>query len=69
MVENAKACVLQWAGHAGYVTEKFSELLARQALVDVTLVCEGQKLRVHKLVLASNSMYFEVCLANIFIIQ
>ncbi|XP_076675268.1 uncharacterized protein LOC143372672 isoform X1 [Andrena cerasifolii] len=65
MVENAKACVLQWAGHAGYVTEKFSELLARQALVDVTLVCEEQKLCVHKLVLASNSMYFEEILQDL----
>nr|XP_003708679.1 PREDICTED: uncharacterized protein LOC100879616 isoform X2 [Megachile rotundata] len=59
MVESTDICVLQWAGHARFITEKFSELLARQALVDVTLVCEGQKLRVHKLVLASNSTYFE----------
>ncbi|XP_076764441.1 uncharacterized protein LOC143431526 isoform X2 [Xylocopa sonorina] len=59
MVENAMSCVLQWAGHATHITEKFSELLTRQALVDVTLVCEEQKLCVHKLVLASNSTYFE----------
>lgn len=59
MVEIPKDCVLQWAGHAEYVTERFSGLLARQALVDVTLVCDEQKLRVHKLVLASNSIYFE----------
>ncbi|XP_068968284.1 uncharacterized protein [Bombus flavifrons] len=59
MVESTKCCVLQWADHARYITEKFSGLLARQALVDVTLVCEEQKLRVHKLVLASNSTYFE----------
>ncbi|KAK2588026.1 hypothetical protein KPH14_004100 [Odynerus spinipes] len=59
MGENHNHCVLQWAGHAGYVAERFSGLLARQALVDVTLICEEQKLRVHKLVLASNSMYFE----------
>jgi len=60
MVEIPKDCVLQWAGHAGYITERFSGLLARQALVDVTLICDEQKLRVHKLVLASNSIYFEV---------
>ncbi|KAL6259504.1 hypothetical protein P5V15_009422 [Pogonomyrmex californicus] len=59
MVEIPKDCVLQWAGHAGYITERFSGLLARQALVDVTLICDEQKLRVHKLVLASNSIYFE----------
>ncbi|XP_026297494.1 MATH and LRR domain-containing protein PFE0570w isoform X1 [Apis mellifera] len=59
MVENAKCCVLQWTDHPKYITEKFSGLLARQALVDVTLVCEDQKLRVHKLILASNSIYFE----------
>ena len=60
MGENEKEFVLQWDGHAGYVTERFSGLLARQALVDVTLICEEQKLRVHKLVLASCSLYFEV---------
>ncbi|XP_031834102.1 uncharacterized protein LOC116427655 isoform X2 [Nomia melanderi] len=60
MVESFNPCVLQWVGHGEYVTQKFSELLARQTLVDVTLVCEEQKLRVHKLVLASNSTYFEV---------
>ncbi|KAF7391580.1 hypothetical protein HZH68_011123 [Vespula germanica] len=59
MVENSNHCVLEWAGHAGYVAERFSGLLARQAFVDVTLICEEQKLRVHKLVLASNSTYFE----------
>ncbi|KAL0132214.1 hypothetical protein PUN28_000179 [Cardiocondyla obscurior] len=59
MVETPRDCVLQWAGHAGYITERFSGLLARQALVDVTLICDEQKLRVHKLVLASNSIYFE----------
>ncbi|XP_054004707.1 uncharacterized protein LOC128890314 isoform X1 [Hylaeus anthracinus] len=64
MVEDSKTCVLQWAGHAGYVTEKFSELFARQAFVDVTLVCEEQKLRVHKMVLASNSTYFEEILQH-----
>lgn len=62
MVDIPKDCVLQWAGHAGYITERFSGLLARQALVDVTLICDEQKLRVHKLVLASNSIYFEVCI-------
>ncbi|XP_061932974.1 uncharacterized protein LOC107993218 isoform X3 [Apis cerana] len=59
MVENAKCCVLQWTDHPKYITKKFSGLLARQVLVDVTLVCEDQKLRVHKLILASNSIYFE----------
>lgn len=61
MVESGREYVLQWPGHAAYVTERFSGLLARQALVDVTLLCEEQKLRVHKLVLASCSLYFEVC--------
>ncbi|CAD1470044.1 unnamed protein product, partial [Heterotrigona itama] len=62
MVERAKHCVLQWADHARYISEKFSRLLAHQALVDVTLVCEEQKLCVHKLVLASNSTYFKKAL-------
>ncbi|XP_043289797.1 uncharacterized protein [Venturia canescens] len=59
LAENRKEYVLQWTGHAAHVTERFSGLLARQALVDVTLICQGQKLRVHKLVLASSSLYFE----------
>lgn len=64
MVESGREYVLQWPGHAAYVTERFSGLLARQALVDVTLLCEEQKLRVHKLVLASCSLYFEVCILS-----
>lgn len=61
MVESANDdYVLQWPGHAAYVTERFSKLLTQQTLVDVTLLCEEQKLRVHKLVLASCSLYFEV---------
>ncbi|XP_058791067.1 uncharacterized protein LOC131664187 isoform X2 [Phymastichus coffea] len=64
MVENDKEYVLQWPGHAAYVSERFSGLLARQTLVDITLICEEQKLRVHKLVLASCSLYFEEMLAE-----
>ena len=64
MVESGREYVLQWPGHAAYVTERFSGLLARQTLVDVTLICDEQKLRVHKLVLASCSLYFEVCYLN-----
>ncbi|XP_014203704.1 zinc finger and BTB domain-containing protein 18.3 [Copidosoma floridanum] len=64
MVESGREYVLQWPGHAAYVTERFSGLLARQTLVDVTLICDEQKLRVHKLVLASCSLYFEEILAE-----
>ncbi|KAJ8681940.1 hypothetical protein QAD02_017732 [Eretmocerus hayati] len=64
MVECGREYVLQWPGHAAYVTERFSGLLARQTLVDVTLICDEQKLRVHKLVLASCSLYFEEILTE-----
>lgn len=60
MVENGEEYVIQWDAHAKHVTERFSGLFAKQALVDVTLICDDQKLRVHKLVLASCSLYFEV---------
>ncbi|XP_015108378.1 zinc finger and BTB domain-containing protein 18.3 [Diachasma alloeum] len=59
MVETGREYILQWPGHAASITERFSGLLARQALVDVTLLCQNQELRVHKLVLASCSLYFE----------
>ncbi|CAG5090394.1 Similar to bab1: Protein bric-a-brac 1 (Drosophila melanogaster) [Cotesia congregata] len=59
MKETSKEYILQWSGHAASITERFSGLLAKQALVDVTLICQKQKLRVHKLVLASCSLYFE----------
>ncbi|XP_034939730.1 uncharacterized protein [Chelonus insularis] len=49
MDETGKEYILQWSGHAASITERFSGLLARQALVDVTLICQEQKLRVHKL--------------------
>ncbi|XP_046423699.1 uncharacterized protein LOC124181308 isoform X1 [Neodiprion fabricii] len=59
MVDSSGEYVLQWEGHASHVTERFSGLLARQSLVDITLICQEQRLRVHKLVLASCSLYFE----------
>lgn len=66
MDETGKEYILQWSGHAASITERFSGLLARQALVDVTLICQEQKLRVHKLVLASCSLYFEVITSIIY---
>ncbi|XP_046740943.1 uncharacterized protein LOC124408220 isoform X2 [Diprion similis] len=59
MVDSSGEYVLQWEGHGSHVAERFSGLLARQSLVDITLICEEQRLRVHKLVLASCSLYFE----------
>ncbi|KAF7995347.1 hypothetical protein HCN44_006454 [Aphidius gifuensis] len=59
MVEMEKEYILQWSGHAERITEKLRHYVSNQALVDVTLLCQDEKLRVHKLVLAATSEYFE----------
>uniref|UniRef100_A0ABD2W4F1 BTB domain-containing protein n=1 Tax=Trichogramma kaykai TaxID=54128 RepID=A0ABD2W4F1_9HYME len=59
MMETGTDYVLQWPGHPTYVTERFSGLFAKQKMVDLTLICDDEKLKVHKLVMAASSLYFE----------
>nr|WBB44920.1 tramtrack p88 [Chrysogorgia stellata] len=50
---------LKWNNHQSNLVGVFDSLLQAEALVDVTLSCEGQTLRAHKLVLSACSPYFQ----------
>ncbi|XP_046406970.1 protein bric-a-brac 1-like isoform X3 [Ischnura elegans] len=49
---------LRWNNHQSNLLGVFSQLLQDEALVDVTLACEGHSLRAHKVVLSACSAYF-----------
>lgn len=49
---------LKWTNHTHSVLQTLSEHLQDELLVDVTLSCEGQFLKAHKVVLSSCSPYF-----------
>ncbi|XP_067128988.1 sex determination protein fruitless-like [Centruroides vittatus] len=50
---------LKWKDHQTNMLTGFEELLTSEALVDVTLACEGQSLRVHKVILSAFSPFFQ----------
>jgi len=51
---------LRWKNHQGTILSVFESFLSSQTYADVTLACEGQYIRAHKLILAACSPYFEV---------
>ncbi|XP_074108902.1 uncharacterized protein LOC141533762 [Cotesia typhae] len=55
---------LRWKYHHSNLQTMFSQLLERQAYCDVTLACEGQTLRAHKVVLSACSTYFDTILSQ-----
>ncbi|CAG0901746.1 unnamed protein product [Darwinula stevensoni] len=50
---------LRWNSHHAEMFTGFSQLRSREHLMDVTLTCERQAFRAHKLVLSAGSGYFE----------
>ncbi|KAF5272458.1 hypothetical protein FQR65_LT04926 [Abscondita terminalis] len=50
---------LKWTNHTNNILEMFSEQLLNGLLVDVTLFCDGQFIRAHKMVLSACSPYFQ----------
>ncbi|XP_046394218.1 broad-complex core protein isoforms 1/2/3/4/5-like isoform X2 [Ischnura elegans] len=50
---------LRWNNHSNNMLQVFLDQLASEALVDVTLSCEGKFLKVHRMVLSACSPYFQ----------
>uniref|UniRef100_A0AAG5DX41 BTB domain-containing protein n=1 Tax=Anopheles atroparvus TaxID=41427 RepID=A0AAG5DX41_ANOAO len=55
---------LRWKYHRSNLQVMFSQLLGRGCFCDVTLACEGQTIRAHRVVLCACSTYFENLLTN-----
>jgi len=51
---------LRWTSHQGTILSVLDALLSSESMVDVTLACEGQYIRAHKLILSACSPYFQV---------
>lgn len=50
---------MRWNNHQISVMSVFSKLLQNESLVDVTLACEGSRMKAHKVVLSACSPYFQ----------
>uniref|UniRef100_A0A1B6MU69 HMG box domain-containing protein n=1 Tax=Graphocephala atropunctata TaxID=36148 RepID=A0A1B6MU69_9HEMI len=50
---------LRWNNHTNNIIQVFAEQLTSENLVDVTISCEGQFLKAHKMVLSACSPYFQ----------
>uniref|UniRef100_A0A1B6HQT3 BTB domain-containing protein n=1 Tax=Homalodisca liturata TaxID=320908 RepID=A0A1B6HQT3_9HEMI len=50
---------LRWNNHTNNIIEVFAEQLTSESLVDVTISCEGQFIKAHKMVLSACSPYFQ----------
>ncbi|KAG1660858.1 Protein bric-a-brac 2 [Nymphon striatum] len=50
---------LKWNDYQSNFTTAFSNLFANNDMVDATLVCEGETIRVHKLILSACSSFFQ----------
>lgn len=50
---------LKWNNHLESLVSTFNQLLSEESMVDVTLYCEGQKLKAHKIMLSVSSPLFQ----------
>lgn len=50
---------LRWNNYQNNLTSCFDQLLQSKSFVDVTLACDGQSLKAHKVVLSACSPYFQ----------
>ncbi|TDG53388.1 hypothetical protein AWZ03_000203 [Drosophila navojoa] len=56
--DNQQFC-LRWNNYQSNLTNVFDELLQNESFVDVTLACDGQSIKAHKMVLSACSPYFQ----------
>ncbi|CAG0891926.1 unnamed protein product [Darwinula stevensoni] len=59
MMASSSKYNLKWNSHHVETFNSFDTLRSLEMLVDIMLLCEGQSLKAHKLVLCSGSGYFE----------
>ncbi|XP_049867430.1 zinc finger and BTB domain-containing protein 14-like [Pectinophora gossypiella] len=58
-MNNAPQFSLRWNNYVNHVTEAFNVLRFENDLVDVTLCCDGGKIKAHKMLLSACSSYFK----------
>lgn len=58
-MNNAPQYSLRWNKYVSHVTEAFNVLRFENDLVDVTLCCDGGKIKAHKMLLSACSSYFK----------
>lgn len=55
----AQQFCLRWNNYQTNLTSVFDQLLQSESFVDVTLACDGQSIKAHKIVLSACSPYFQ----------
>ncbi|XP_037083977.1 longitudinals lacking protein-like, partial [Pollicipes pollicipes] len=55
---------LKWDGFQSSITSVFDHLRQDEELVDITLCCEGQRVKAHRMMLSACSPYFRDLLKN-----
>ena len=50
---------LKWNNYLSHIMDAFEVLRNEENLVDVTLSCEGYKIKAHKMLLSACSSYFK----------
>jgi len=63
MLPHQQFC-LRWKFHHSNLQSMFSQLLDRGCFCDVTLACNGQSLKAHRVVLSACSTYFDSILSH-----
>lgn len=57
--DNPQQFCLRWNNYQTNLTSVFDKLLQSESFVDVTLTCDGQSIKAHKIVLSACSPYFQ----------
>lgn len=56
---NPQQFCLRWNNYQSNLTSVFDQLLQNESFVDVTLACDGNSIKAHKMVLSACSPYFQ----------
>ncbi|XP_031630306.1 protein bric-a-brac 1-like isoform X2 [Contarinia nasturtii] len=57
--KNPQQFCLRWNNYQSNLTNVFDQLLQNESFVDVTLACDGNSIKAHKMVLSACSPYFQ----------